>query len=97
MTDSYFCPRTELSVHQGDITVDPRRIRKLKVRDLLEHRVQAFGIPVGIERVGEEIRFQLKGIDMNKRYDPDAPAEELLRGIVHVGSYYDKPSKRFYF
>ena len=97
MTDLYFCPATELSVHKGDTTVHPIQIRDLKVQDLLEHRVRAFGLPVQIERVGEEIRFEFKGADMNRRYHPEAPAEELLNGIVRLGEFYNKDSGLLFF
>ncbi len=98
MQDFYFCPRTQLSVHRGDHTVHPTEMKELRVRDLLEHRVHAFGQPVQVERVGEDrARFVFRGIDHNKTYGHDEPAANLLQGVVHLGTYYDKASGQFYF
>ena len=98
MTDFYFCPRTELSVHKENNTVHPMQIGELKVKDLLEHRIRAFGYPVKIEKVDEErIRFLFRGVDHNRIFGQDEPAENLLRGIANLGGHYDRKADKFYF
>src|SRR3989338_5309626 len=98
MQDFFFCQNTQLSVHKGDSTVHPTEIRKLKVRYLLEHRVKAFGLPVKVEDIdGERIRFEFKGADHGKSYGHNEPAENLLKGVVHLGTYYDRGTGQLYF
>jgi hypothetical protein len=98
MTDFFYCPRTELLVSKGDSTVDPTRVKELTVRDLLEHKVRAFGHPVYVENLGKgQARFVFRGADHNKIYGHGDPATNLLDGIVHLGTYYHKRFDEFVF
>lgn len=94
---NYYCPTTELMVYKGEQAVSPERIKDMRIKDLLEHKVKALGIDIDFETKDGKTRFLFLGADAHLTFDLEDSAEKALRAIIRLGSHYDTHTGQFYF
>ena len=83
-----FSPK-EIFVKKEGKVLHRRDLARLNIDDLLNCEIKVKGIPVNVEKIGDDVRFVWQGADFNRRYKPHESAVDLLAGVYDLARYYN--------